>query len=160
MKVVSHTHRPPLAPQKILLVLISVRGWVDRRAIMEPEGLCQWNIPVFPPELEPATFRLVAQCQIRHNYLVLTFLKTKQKYVRSGQPIRANHNCTRFISFTLHLWLGRWLLPKYRILNKNPTRCNSMQIFIYCKATLHVSGVTAPIIRSTKNCNRSLRYRS
>ena len=44
--------------------------------------------------------------------------------------------------------------------NKNPTRCSSMQIFIYCKVTLHVSGVTAPIIRSTKNCNRSLRYRS
>ena len=44
--------------------------------------------------------------------------------------------------------------------NKNPTRCNFMQIFIYCKVTLHVSGVTAPIIRSTKNCNRSLRYRS
>jgi len=38
--------------------------------------------------------------------------------------------------------------------------CNSMQIFIYCKATLHVSGVTAPIIRSIKNCIRSLRYRS
>jgi len=35
-----------------------------------------------------------------------------------------------------------------------------MQIFIYCKATLHVSGVTAPIIRSIKNCTRSLRYRS
>jgi len=30
-------------------------------------------------------------------------------------------------------------------------RCNIMQIFIYCKVTLHVSGVTAPIIRSTKN---------
>jgi len=44
--------------------------------------------------------------------------------------------------------------------NKNPTRCNSIQIFIYCEVTLHVSGVTAPIIRSTKNCNRSLRYRS
>ena len=28
----------------------------------------------------------------------------------------------------------------------------------YCTVTLHVSGVTAPIIRSTKNCNRSLRY--
>ena len=35
-----------------------------------------------------------------------------------------------------------------------------MQIFIYCKTTLHVSGVTAPIIRSIKNCTRSLRYRS
>ena len=37
--------------------------------------------------------------------------------------------------------------------NKNSARCNSMQIFIYCKVTLHVSGVTAPIIMSTKNCN-------
>jgi hypothetical protein len=27
------------------------------------------------------------------------------------------------------------------------------------KVTLHVSRVTAPIIRSAKNCNRSLRYR-
>ena len=35
-----------------------------------------------------------------------------------------------------------------------------MQIFIYCKTTLHVSGVIAPIIRSIKNCTRSLRYRS
>ena len=46
-------------------------------------------------------------------------------------------------------------------INKNPTRCNSMQSdLFYCKITLHVSGVTAPIIRSTKNCNRSLRYKS
>jgi len=28
------------------------------------------------------------------------------------------------------------------------------------KVTLHVSGVTAPIVRSTKNCNRILWYRS
>jgi len=30
------------------------------------------------------------------------------------------------------------------IFNKNPTRCNSMQILIYCRVILHVSGVTAP----------------
>ena len=43
--------------------------------------------------------------------------------------------------------------------NKSPTRCNSMQSDLFhCKVTLHVSGVTAPIIRSTKNCNRSLRH--
>jgi len=35
-----------------------------------------------------------------------------------------------------------------------------MQIFIYCETTVHVSGVTAPIIRSIKNCTRILRYRS
>ena len=36
-KFVSLKHRPPL-PQEMLLVLISVRGWVDPRALVQPEG--------------------------------------------------------------------------------------------------------------------------
>jgi hypothetical protein len=70
-------------PHKIFLLLIFVRGWVDPRATVRLEGLCQLNIPVTISEIEPATFKLVAQCAISYPRR----LSPKPKIYGAPQPV-------------------------------------------------------------------------
>ena len=46
-------------PQEVFLVLISVRRWLDPKAIVWPEGLCQWKITVTPSGIAPWMGRTV-----------------------------------------------------------------------------------------------------
>jgi hypothetical protein len=63
---------PPLPPGKFL-VLISVRGSVDPRAIVGLEGLGKLKKKSTSTEREPATFRLVVLCVPRYLYIPVIF---------------------------------------------------------------------------------------
>jgi hypothetical protein len=60
-KVVSSMYRPSLPPE-IFPVLIFVKGLVNPRDLVRPEGLCQSKNPVTPSGIESATFPLEAEC--------------------------------------------------------------------------------------------------
>ena len=98
-----------LYPQEILLLLISVRGWVDPSAKCYRKDIMSIKNPLTPAGIEPPTYRFVVQhlnhCiprspnqEVEHNISVFSLQKWQLSAVFTRNQLFNNYYCNDVIS--------------------------------------------------------------
>jgi hypothetical protein len=80
MKVVRLSALRTFVPHKISLALISLRGWVEPRTIVRPEGLSQYKIPMSPSIIQPTISELQRSDMCIYIYIRL-YTETISQYL-------------------------------------------------------------------------------
>ena len=112
MKVVSQAYAlANCTPQKIFLVLISVRGWGDPKTIVWLQGLLQWKIPLTLLGIEAITFRLAVQCinQLCH---CIPLLNMKYKIIIQIYQLKNKRTLSHSVQYIIQYlqWVDNTLI--------------------------------------------------